>query len=146
MAEPDSIGDANGMGVFVEDTVTPVVRQCRSEVKTVQCAEVPGAAGGGFVVYENLAACRAHGCGIEIVGSKEGVPGRRGMFCASWSEEVQSEFSLGNQQVPAIAWKRRWETSQYGEEVVFEGANGPFGCIVSMDMGGVQAGGYIRCQ
>ena len=33
-------------------------------------------------------------------------------------------------------WERQWETSQEGEEVVFEGANGPFGCIASMDMWG----------
>ena len=88
MAESDSIGDASGIGVFVEDTVAPVVRQCRSEVKTVQCAEVPGAADGGFVVYENLAACRAHGCGIEVEGAKEGVPCGRGKFVAGRSEEV----------------------------------------------------------
>ena len=88
MAESDSIGDANGIGVFVEDTVAPVVRQCRSEVKTVQCAEVSGTADGGFVVYENLAACRAHGCGIEVEGAKEGVPGRWGTFCSGRSEEV----------------------------------------------------------
>ena len=88
VAEPDSISDADGIGVFVEDTVTPVVRQSRSEVKTVQCSEVPGAADGGFVVYENLAACRAHGCGIEIEGAKEGVPGGRGMISAGRSEKV----------------------------------------------------------
>ena len=88
MAESDSIGDANGIGVFVEDTVAPVVRQCRSEVKTVQCAEVPGAADGGFVVYENLAAGRAHGCGIEVEGAKEGVSCGRGKFVAGRSEEV----------------------------------------------------------
>ena len=88
MAEPDSIGDDDGISLCVEDAVTPVVRQSWTEVKTIQCSEVPGAPDGGFVVYENFAACRPHGCGVEVEGAKEGMPGRWGMSCASRSEEV----------------------------------------------------------
>ena len=102
IAESDSIGDANGIGVFVEDTVAPVVRQCWSEVKTVQCAEVPGAADGGFVVYENLAAGRAHGSGIEEVGPKLGFPCRWFGGGCGRAEQIEGEFRLWEEQVPSI--------------------------------------------
>ena len=95
MAEPDSIGDADGIGVLVEDSVTPVVMQGRSEVKTVHGAEVPGAADGGFVMYENFAARGSHWRGIKIESAKEGVPGRWCHSCGGRPEEVQCEFGLG---------------------------------------------------
>ena len=88
MAEFDSIGDADGTYLFVEDSVAPVVMQGWSEVKTVYGAEVPGAADGGFVMYENFAAGGSHWCCIKIEGSKEGVPGGWGHSCGTRPEEV----------------------------------------------------------
>ena len=82
---------------------------------------------------ENFATCRAHGCGIEVEVAKEGLPGRWCTFCGGGPEEVKCEFRLGQQQIPAVAGERRWETVQNGEDVVLEGANGTFCCITAMD-------------
>ena len=102
MTESDSIADADGICVLVEDSVAPVVMQGWSDVKTVHGAEVPGAAYGGFVMYENFAAGGSHWCCIKIEVAKEGVPGGWGHSSGVRPEKVQSEFGLGQQQVPAV--------------------------------------------
>lgn len=83
---------------------------------------------------EDFTTCGVHGCGIKVEVAKEGVPGRRCSVCGGGPEEVKCEFCLGQQQVPAVAGERRWETGQNGRKVVLEGVNGTFCSITVMDM------------
>ena len=39
--ELDDIGDGNGLGFFVEDSVATVVVECWSNIETLVAAEVP---------------------------------------------------------------------------------------------------------
>ncbi len=50
--EFDGIGDGNGSGFFVEDSVAAVVVECWSNIEPIMAAIIPRATGRGFVVDE----------------------------------------------------------------------------------------------
>ena len=85
---------------------------------------------------EYSAACRAHWCGIEVVGSEEVFPGRYGRLCVAGAQKVKGEFCLGKEQIPAILGKVGGHTCLDGQEVVLKCADGSFGFVASVDVWG----------
>ena len=73
-AEADGITDEDCMGLSGEDSVALVMLEGQAKVEAFQHMEVPGAADGWFMVDADIAARRAHGSGIKVVGPKEGLP------------------------------------------------------------------------
>ena len=50
--ELDGIGDGNGLGFFVEDSVAAVVVECWSNIEPLMAVIIPRAMGCGLVVDE----------------------------------------------------------------------------------------------
>ena len=48
------------------------------------------------------------------------------------AEEVECEFCVGDEKVPSGLGERRVDAGKDGDEVVLEGADGPFGGVPSM--------------
>ena len=86
MVEFVSVHDDNGFCVFGQHLVASVVLESGSQVEALQHTEVPRAADSGFVVDENTASRRAHGCGIKVVQAKEGMLRRWHLWSGAGAE------------------------------------------------------------
>ncbi len=80
-----------------------------------------------------MAPSRTHRHGVEVVGAKKVMPSGHGGLWAR-SKEVEGEFSLGQQEVPTIAWESWGGAGQDGQEMIFERAYGAFGTVAAMHM------------
>ena len=50
------------------------------------------------------------------------------------TQEVESDLSLFQEGVPHLLWKVGVNACKDGEEVSFEGADGPFGGVATVDI------------
>jgi hypothetical protein len=49
-------------------------------------------------------------------------------------EEIQREFGMGDEEVPAVGRKRRRCAREYGEKMILERTDCSFRCVAAMDM------------
>jgi hypothetical protein len=119
----------------VEDPVATIVNQGWADIESLVASVLPRSAYRGFCVYEDTAPSRSHWCGVEVVGAEKVMPSRHGGLWAQ-SKEVEGEFSLGQQEVPTIAWESRGGAGQDGQEMILERAYGAFGTVAAMHMRG----------
>ena len=76
VTKTDSISDDVGVGSFSKDMITMVVMEGRPQMETFCGAKVPGLTDQHFVMYEDLNAGTAYGCGIKVECAKERMPGQ----------------------------------------------------------------------
>ena len=86
--ELDGIGDGNGLGFFVEDSVAAVVVKCRSNIEPLMAAIIPRATGHGFVVDEYATSRWSKWCGIKVERSKQVFPCRDCRVTLAGAEKV----------------------------------------------------------
>ncbi len=56
MTEADSVGDGQGLGFGIDDTMAAVMLEGDANVESVRAAEVPGVASGWLIVGDDGAA------------------------------------------------------------------------------------------
>jgi len=78
---------------------------------------------------------RGNGSAIEIEVAMKLRPSRQAGVDAGPAQEIEREFSLGEQAVPEMHREVLVRAAEAGDEVVLEGADGTFGGIAAMDMG-----------
>jgi hypothetical protein len=85
---------------------------------------------GGLGVGEDACAGGRNGSSVEIeVAINLGPGGKFGVDVGA-SEQVQGEEALGQEPVPEVERKSGRKTAEPGNEVVLEGADGSFCCIL----------------
>ena len=89
-------------------------------------------------MYEDAAAYGAEGGGVEVEGAGEGFPSREERSDGGLAEKVEGEFGLREEFFPQVVWERGRDAGEDAEKVSFEGADGTFGCVAPMDVGGYQ--------
>ncbi len=75
MTEVDSVGDAEGLGVGIDDTMAAVMLKGDTNVESVRAAEVPGAASGWPIVGDDRADKWEERGGLVVEGAIEVFPG-----------------------------------------------------------------------
>ena len=95
-------------------------------------------------MYYNSAAYGAEGGGIKVEGAVEGFPSGEEGSDGGQAEKVEVEFGLREEFVPQVVWEVGRDASKDAEEVCFEGADGTFGYVASMDVGGTSW--YVATQ
>lgn len=107
-----------------------------ADAEAFASAEVPGVAGGCFVVDKHWASYGTERCGVVVEWSIEGFPRGGGGSEGGLAKEIEGEFCLGEQRVPEVIWERSIDASEYAEEVCLERLYGAFGSIGSVDVRG----------
>ena len=85
---------------------------------------------------ENSSAYGAEGGGVEVEGTVEGFPGREEGSDGGLAEKFEGEFGLREEFVPHVVWEVWRDAGEDTEEVSLEGADGTFGYVAAMDVGG----------
>ena len=140
VVESNSVGDEEGSGGGVDDLESAVVFQGGADVEAVTGAEGPGGSGGGLVVDEDAAANGAEGGGVEVEGDIEVLPYRREGGNGGFAEEVERELGLREELFPQVVGEGGRYTGKDAEQVGFEGADGTFGDVAAVDIGGARVG------
>ena len=83
-----------------------------------------------------MAAYGPKGGGIKVERAVEGFPGREEGSDGGLAEKVEGEFGLREEFVPQLVWEGWRDAGEDTEEVSLEGADGTFGYVAAMDVGG----------
>ena len=85
---------------------------------------------------ENSTAYGDEGGGVEVEGAVEGFPDREEESDGGLEDKVEGEFGLREEFVPQVVWEGWRDAGEDTEEVSLEGADGTFGYVAAMDIGG----------
>ncbi len=102
MTEVDSVGDAEGLGFGIDDTMAVVMLQGDANVESIRAVEVPGAASGWLIVGDDRAAKWDKRGGIAVKGAIEVFPGGHAWCDGGLAEEVECQFCLWKEQIPKV--------------------------------------------
>jgi hypothetical protein len=102
MMEVDSVGDAEGLGFGIDDTMAVVMLQGDANVESIRAVEVPGAASGWLIVGDDRAAKWDKRGGIAVKGAIEVFPGGNAWCDGGLAEEVECQFCLWKKQIPKV--------------------------------------------
>ena len=86
----------------------------------------------------NSTAYGAKGDGVEVEGAFEGFPGREEGSDGGLAEKVEGEFGLQEEFFPQVVWEGWRDSGKDTEKVILESADGTFGYVAAMDVGGYQ--------
>ena len=89
LTEVDCVGDAEELGFGINDAVAAVMLKGDANLESIRAAEVPGAAGGWLVVYDDKAAKWQERGGIVVEGAIEVCPGWHAWRDRELVEEVE---------------------------------------------------------
>ena len=87
-------------------------------------------------MYEDAAAYAAEGGGVGVEGAIEGLPSGEEGSDGGLAEKVEGEFGLQEEFAPQVVWDGGRDAGEDAEEVSFEGVDGTFGYVATMDVGG----------
>jgi len=107
----------------------------RSDVETRDAMWSPGRSCSGFLETEDLHAWRCNGFTVEVIGAVEVLPCGGVTAKSRGMEEVESEFSLRDKEVPGIKRKVWIACTKHCNEVIFPCANGTFSLVGAMVVG-----------
>jgi hypothetical protein len=107
MTEVDCVGDAEGIGCGIDDTMAAVMLKGDANVESVRAAEVPHAAIGWLIVGDEGAAKWEERGGIVVEGVIEVFPGGHAWRDGGLAEEVECWLCLWKEQVPKVTMESR---------------------------------------
>ena len=87
---------------------------------------------------ENAAAYGDEGGGVEVEGAVEGFPSGEEGRDGGLAEKFDGEFGLREDFFPQVVWEGLRDAGEDAEEVSFEVADGTFGYVAPMYVGGYQ--------
>ena len=126
------VADSSGARIPEPNGVTPVGLKRRTRVPTVGAVWGPRGAFGGLDVDQDSNARGRNGRAIEVDGAMELGMRRKFGVDARAAEEIECEFSLGQEPIPKVQGKVLVDTAQAGNKMVLERADGAFGGIASV--------------
>ena len=86
-------------------------------------------------MHHDFGSWGSEGCSVVIEGAMDLSPGRQVGIDPGASHEVESYESLRQEFVPKMKWEVFVNAAETGDEMVFEGANGSFSSVATMDVG-----------
>ena len=89
MTEVDSVGDAEGLGVGINDAMAALMLKGHANIESVKATEVPGAASGWLIVGDDRAAKWEERGDIVVEGAIEVFPGGHAWCDGGLAEEVE---------------------------------------------------------
>ncbi len=90
MTEVDSVGDAEGLGFGINDTMAAVMLKGDADAESIRAMEVPGAASGWLIVGDDGAAKWETKGGIVVEGAVTVFLGGHAWHDGGLAEEVES--------------------------------------------------------
>ena len=122
----DSVTDSLSSGLVDVDAVASTVFHCWAQMPSINSMGCPGSSFIGFFVHQHSGAWRCQWGAVEVKGSKQlCMSGELGVD-ARHAQQVQGECCLMDEAAPEMEWKVWVSAGQTGNEVIFEGSDGPF--------------------
>jgi hypothetical protein len=132
MTEFNSIGDDLTLGIALDELETSVGVQRRTNVETILGTEIPWTTSDRFGMDEHTTTSRSKRGLVEVKGALEVLPSRDPRIERCLSEEIESELSLRQEEIPKVRGKGGIHTGQDGKEVILESANWTLRTIATM--------------
>jgi hypothetical protein len=144
MAKFNRVRDDLALGVAPYKLEAVVRVECRTNVEIILGTEVPRAAVGWFSMNEHATAHWSKQHLVEVKRSLEVLPRGDPEVECRLSEEIEGKFCLGKEEVPKV-WGKGWiHPGQDGDEVGFEGSDGPLGAVAAVHIWGTNWN--LACQ
>jgi hypothetical protein len=116
------------------DGVAAIMVHSRSDVPTVDSMGSPRGANGRFLVAHHASSWRGKWHSVEVEGAMNLGVGRELGIDPRTSEEIERDEGLGEKTVPQVERKIGIGAAESGDEVVFEGSDGAFCGVATMEV------------
>ena len=137
------VGYQNHAGVSFEESITPVVGECRADVESVIAPEVPGGLCRWFGMDDDTAPVESKRGGIEIEGACQVFLGGDHWLSSRLLEEVDCEFCVREEEIPSVGRKGRANAREDGNEMGLECSDHAFGGTAVVHVGWDQLVGAV---
>ena len=117
------------------DAVAPVAVHGGADVPTVEGVWCPTCPFVGFLVNQDTNARRGNWCAVEVVVAVDLGPGGQLGVDLGTSHEVERQRCLVDEAIPQVKREVAVCAAQSCDEMIFEGLDGAFGGIGTMDAG-----------